>query len=604
MFIKDRTVNDVDFKAPTFVDSGVDANTLAKEAYVATSGNELVDMAFDKLIDYSTKLDKIKADNELARASQNAEKLIMEYENSWQGMNKYSDDNYERYVSGLKETYGRAKMDFLSTTKYATEQQVNQFDVGLSNAQTSYLYQQNAKKSSFEIESTIDETEVNASRLMDLYKQTGDESYLQNANQLYSNLSPLVGKAKVEMLKRQATQESISGRIQYQINEVFNTSGTLGEKRAKLNQIRENLYGKNGTATLEGMANELVKKGLYSDVDTAKADLLESYNSKINYHLTNAIDRVDNEEMRLQSKKEMELRRETENFMKAHSANDAVETIAIVTGEPQNAETIVSMAYDNPHDNILFGTTTMTPKDFVNWRTSSTRLNVLSQQAISGIDGRLRINKDEDPRVIGEKKAEELYNLNGMKQTPKVGEQLHAYALSQVVDGTKVSNNDVRIFDSINDNPNIGEGDKKNLTKETLGYYNKGIEENPVEFNINTLGSRSKTFGKVKEIFGTKNADGTYTPPSQDKVNTVMNIVQGAINSGKYKDIPPGTQITTANFYDLIQLNGDLGRDMRKYNYIITDKKMQSRTAVGLTVNTNDAVQYIDNRLSKKYNLK
>ena len=281
-FIKDQGTEVIKFDTPSFVNSGVSNQDIVRGAVASTSGNNFLDIAINKAINYSQKLDVMKANNEKAKHSIELQKNLQEYENMWQesGDNKYSDENYDRYLSGLNEIYDTAKMNF-ATTKYTKESDVLNWENSLDEDRNKSIFMQNGEKARFDIQSVTDETLMNVSAMANNYIMTGNYEDLKNSAQLLDGLSDFIPKHKLDEMKRNQIMTAERNKMENDMSNIINNpSLSIEQKRTQLKNI-QNVISKNKDA-YGYMAQQAVEMGLYSDVEVAKSDYQTMYQESLN----------------------------------------------------------------------------------------------------------------------------------------------------------------------------------------------------------------------------------------------------------------------------------------------------------------------------------
>ena len=281
-FIKDVGTEVVRFDTPSFVNSGASNADIVRGAVASTSGNNFLDIAINKAINYSQKLDVMKANNEKAKHSIELQKNLQDYENMWQesGNNKYSDENYSNYLSGLNEIYDTAKMNF-ATTKYTRESDVLNWENSLDEDRNKTIFMQNGEKARFDIQAVTDETLMNVSAMANNYIMNGNYQELSDAVMLLDGLSDFIPKHQLDEMKRKQVMIAEKSKMENDMSNIVNNpSMSIDAKRQALTTI-QNKIGKSKDA-YEYMAKQAVEMGLYSDLEVAKSDYQMMYQESLN----------------------------------------------------------------------------------------------------------------------------------------------------------------------------------------------------------------------------------------------------------------------------------------------------------------------------------
>ena len=506
MFVKKREVRGVEFTAPTFVDSGVNPNEIAYKAKVEeSSGNQFVDIALGKAIEYSKKLDVIKANNEKAKLSIDLQKRLNDYENEWQtrGDNKYSDEYYDEYVGGLNAIYDDSLMNF-ANTKYTSENDVYEWQNGLEKARGQNLFLQKGNKAKFDIESATDETLLHVSSMANNYVMSGNYADLENAVNLLNDLSDFIPKHKLDELRRKQVMNAEQSRMKVQLDNIVNSSGSIESKRKALADLQSNVMKNKGAYEL--MANNAVEMGLYSDVELAKSDYQMMYQDALSNNgatlnrLESQIraDRAQVEVARqsLESKWDTAVKNETENYTKAKNTAQQQAQISILEGRTIDLFDVAETDVVNDYYGVEGGISSVVGSD-----KDGARIFVptMSNTDVRHLQEQRNIIKNDPNRKYSETmvvyKDYIMGGRNTVEQNNRINELEYRGFISPVYGDILRS--------SLDESGNVPQQVKGSSNEQVIDYQYKGaklVTSETESKKIKTFGlSQSLLKGKVKE---------------------------------------------------------------------------------------------------------
>ena len=293
----------------------------------------------------------MKANNEKAKHSIELQKNLQEYENMWQesGDNKYSDENYDRYLSGLNEIYDTAKMNF-ATTKYTRESDVLNWENSIDEDRNKSIFMQNGEKAKFDIQAVTDETLTNVSAMANNYIMNGNYQDLQDAVALLDGLSDFIPKHQLDEMKRKQVMNAERNKMNNDIERIVNSSMSVEEKRNSLDKLREGIA--NNKKAYDYMGKQAVEMGLYSDEKVAISDYQAMYNEALNTSggIINRFEtQIRDEKYRndvarenYRYKLEEERYKTKETIIKAINGRDDIKAINLIEGRTVTPEDMVS----------------------------------------------------------------------------------------------------------------------------------------------------------------------------------------------------------------------------------------------------------------------
>lgn len=336
-FLKEVKVDSI-ATAPSFVNTPI--NT--QEIIQATTGNKLNDIVLDTAISYSKKLDKMKASNEIAKSEIALNNAIKEYELSWQKRDKYSDENYNEYKTGLAKIYDEAKANF-SNTQYTTEADVLEWENKINQSQANALYTQDGERANYDIKKTTDETLTNVSGLLGEYSATGDENLKLKALDMMNRLEDIgIPKGEIEQKKIKLLVKADSDKLEIDINKIINNPNlSLEDKKNQIKLMRDNLSSQDmfKLYTDESIKNKYLdknsadtlmsySKAIYQDKFLKAGGVLENMESSIRNEQYRIQIQLENE----QKQKEESIAKEKQNVANYMRSGNDIKAVAILEG--------------------------------------------------------------------------------------------------------------------------------------------------------------------------------------------------------------------------------------------------------------------------------
>lgn len=310
---------------------------------VGTTGNQLTDMAFKTAIDFSKHIDGLKRGNENAKLKINLNKEIQDYESAWNAKDKYSDENYSDYKTGLEAIYERNKLA-IASTHYTNEQDVISWENDTEQLKANALFKLQGEKANYSIKKELDETSLNADSLMKSYISTGDESLKTQAINMLDSLKNLgIPKHEIEQKKLKMLVDSDSNRLDVEINEIINNpSLSLEDKKQRLDTLRSNLAN---SATYEAYANQALddkviskdtyenlknySQNIYNERFLKAGGIVERLNDSIRDEQYRNEVRIENEKIRIEN----QINKDKYDVRTSFRNNNDIKGISILEGK-------------------------------------------------------------------------------------------------------------------------------------------------------------------------------------------------------------------------------------------------------------------------------
>ena len=594
-FIKDTGAEVIKFDTPSFVNSGASTSDIVRGAVASTSGNNFLDIAINKAINYSQKLDVMKANNEKAKHSIELQKSLQDYENMWQktGLNKYEDDNYDKYVSGLNEIYDTAKMNF-ATTKYTRESDVLNWENSLDEERNRNLFMQRGEKAKFDIQSVTDETLMNVSAMANNYIMNGNYEDLKEAVKLIDGLSYFIPKHKLDEMKRTQVMNAEQNKMKNDIERIVNSpSMSIEEKRNSLAKIQQGIA--NNKQSYEYMAKQAIEMGFYEDtkdgLTLAKSDyqamyqealnknggILSVLESKIRDEKYNHQVMIENFEIQRREARE----REIQSIQKSFDSKDPYQAISLLEGryvEPQDLIMdiggIGTKYYGkNPHE-ILY------TKDENGKRVNTDRyIPTTSRGTINRI--KEKINIDEANNV--DRNSQIKYMVDGIKSEQNL--DIKENTKRELVATGVLSKLEAHLL--IDGATTVG-----TTTQEYVEYAH--------------LGRKNVTKNEMRGFVGVSDKIGKAIAPianNSHKVEELTQIIHGAIVSGRFGHLFGGKNIT-ATSVNVQMSNKEFADFVKETVSMLKDAPTSSYYQANVVTDDNYIYNTVDNRNRNNLNIR
>lgn len=586
--------------SPQFLNPTVKAEEITK---VGTTGNRLTDIAFNSAIKYSQHMDELKRANELADLKINLNKELQDYELSWKEKDKYSDVNYTEYKSGLSSIYEKNKIA-IADSRYTKESDVISWEGSTEQYKSDSLFKVDGEKANYDIKKTTDESILKADSLMSSYIATGDEDIKSQALNLFNGLSAVgIPQHEIDKMKIKTMVDADTKRLDVDINRIINDPNLkLQEKADKIKLLNANIESE---ATYEAYAKEAVDRGLISK---DSADIFKSYSKGVytdSFLKTGGIIQKLNKEIEAKRDKDIkaynknkedyykDLLKTQEDFYVNKSGRDVYKGLDALIGQKVNAEWLL----DNP--STTYNYTNFTSEDNTNYQKSNKYLQTMSSDYTDALSERLKLAKEDTPDMLGDKVYLELRNLDDRYSTEGLEgddlikqDQLKQYTQRQLADEGVIGNTNIYLYNTFN-RTNEATGEIK--SREILKDYNFGKR---VSFDINSMVKGSKGDKQFNKVF-TRNdksvADINVT-------NTVLNIIQGRINQGKYSDITSDSIISNTTLSSILD-NEKIKSDIKNLINEMPNVKYKTYTPIHIKMGNDKGSEFIRNRLKNKYEI-
>lgn len=265
-FIRDRKITQEE-SSVKFIGGNINTQAIV-EAGTATSGNKMVDMAFDTAIKLATKLEDANRKNELAQAEITADSNLKEYEAQWSGVNKFSNENFSKYKEGLNEVFSTNKK-LLQDSSFTKKEDIDKWDLRNERNKADSEYTTLGQKNQYDIKEAIGKTTLMAEGLMNLSayetNPTKSNEYLTQALGNLNSLKGFVDEVELLKLKTNILNKSTSTRLENQIQDITNNPNYSLEKKMEL--IKNVKSGISNSSPYEQTINGLVKSGAINKAD-------------------------------------------------------------------------------------------------------------------------------------------------------------------------------------------------------------------------------------------------------------------------------------------------------------------------------------------------
>lgn len=516
---------------PSFVNPSVDTRDIAR---AGTTGNELTDIIFDKSIQMANKVTNLKRQNELADIKIQASKNIQDYELEWSKKDKYSDENYNDYISGLQGIYEKNRT-LISNTSFTKEEDVNAWDKQTNLDWDNTNFKTNGEKAQYDIKKITDETTLKIDSLNNEYISTGDKNTRLQILKLYDGLSEIgIPQYEIEHMKVKTLVDSDLARMKQEINLIINDPKKSIEDKVKLvSDLNKGLSGD----TLYNNDMEVALKNGY--IDKNSAEIYKSYakksiqdgwlNSggvleKLNQNIRDEQYRIETQIATEQLKRENQILKEKEDVGNYFKGGNDLKGISLlegynVTGRDMVVNQGLAMKYygETPQ-NILWQTDDNGKKIFK----KNGYIPTLSTYEINDLKNKARI--DSENKIARSETAYNVYsniiNLDGNEKENLQRE----YIANGVMTSLEVGLMNGEVVPQMSD------------TYEMIDYAN--------------IGSSSSRFNKLGGFVGIGNGSTTSDLRKElDKLGNdyykkqqLSEIVVGAMVSGKFGITFDGTK--------------------------------------------------------------
>ena len=590
-FIKDVGTEVVKFDTPSFVNSGASTSDIVRGAVASTSGNNFLDIAINKAIDYSKKLDVMKANNEKAKHSIELQKNLQDYENMWQesGNNKYSDENYSNYITGLNEIYDTAKMNF-ATTKYTRESDVLNWENSLDEDRNKSIFMQNGEKARFDIQAVTDETLMNVSAMANNYIMNGNYQELSDAVMLLDGLSDFIPKHQLDEMKRKQVMVAEQNKMKNDIERIVNDpSLSIQQKRDRLTTVQNNIT--KNKETYEYMGKQAVEMGLYSDIEVAKSDYQAMYQDALNQNggiIGRLESQIRDEEYRnMVARENLEMQRKALSLQEMQSVHSAIQfgdnyrAIGLLEGRYVDPNELISN--ENGIGEKYYG---VTPHDIL-YTTNEKGEKVASDKYIP---------------------VNSVSTINGLKNKIKVADADNIPRHEQIKS----------VIESINSESNLDVAE--NLKREMVAYGVLSKMEasmlvdgvTPVgaskqEYvNYANIGRKNMSNVSVKDLVGAKGNIGQALAPIAKDYNRqvdFMTIVNGAVLEGRFGTLFGGRNVNVHTINE--QMND---KEFRQFVYDTVDMIQKTNynaySTATLNADESDIVEMVNRKNRNKSDIR
>lgn len=263
-FLRQRNVT-AESTGVNFINPTINAQEIV---HAGTSGNKMVDMAFDTAIKMATKLEHNKRVNELSQAELTANNNIKEYETQWTGVNKFSDENYAKYMEGLNEVMTKNK-GLLENTRFTKKEDIDKWDLNMSKTKSNLEFTALGQKNQYDIKDAIGKTTLNAEGLSNLSAYETDPSksndYLTQSLKSLDTLKGFVDEVELLKMKTNIVNKTTSTRLENQIQDVMNSPNySLEQKMTMISDVKS---GISNSAPYKQTIDGLVKSGAINKAD-------------------------------------------------------------------------------------------------------------------------------------------------------------------------------------------------------------------------------------------------------------------------------------------------------------------------------------------------
>lgn len=264
--------------APSFLSSTADTQKIVN---AGTSGMETMDMIFKHVNKIANNLTELERQNELMDVQSQADENLKEYELSWGDKAKFDDENYDSYMSGLKNVYAENKQ-LIKQTKYATASDVETWNHNLEMSQNNNEFTVGGLRSQYKIKQVTDKTLTHISLNSNKFSQTGDTDLLKKSLKLVDNLQYAgVSDNDRKKMKVKTIVSFNSGKMDKDINDIISDSKLSDkEKMDRLQTIRLGMQSKD---IVQKDIDDLVGNGIL-DKDENMQNL---YRDIVDYQLKN-----------------------------------------------------------------------------------------------------------------------------------------------------------------------------------------------------------------------------------------------------------------------------------------------------------------------------
>jgi len=345
-----------------FLQANIDTDEIISKG---TSGDIALDLAFNFASKVEKKITGLKRMNEVSDIQNKSDKNIQDLELKWANIDKFSDDNYNKYQKEYESVIERNRQ-LISDTKYTNAEDVTSWDINIDKQKQNGLYTLKGHKNNYDMKVESDKNITDIETKKSKFVMTGDDSLIPTILKKYDVMEAYgVPKSDIASMKMKTLAKIQSDRTKFELTQIVgDPNKSIKEKRESLEIIRNTMTNED---LWEGDANDLIKQGLLDKEDketyitNCKSQMNETLNGTGNT-IQQLNNQIKNEEYNNQRKIDLEIETNQKEYDKTIantysniSSGNTIEAINEMNGTEIEPSELIS---DSVQMTEYFGGTT------------------------------------------------------------------------------------------------------------------------------------------------------------------------------------------------------------------------------------------------------